>query len=286
MGTKVTKSYIKLNGALVDVSAGSPIAAVPDSGYDIVIGFIQSNMRGVADDYVASDQFSTDSNIYMWHHGSSSIIRAQEPMSTAETTTGMGASNTFLKDYAAESLANGRKLLIVNVARGGTGFTTPSTNTSGGSGLHWRYDLPDDSNNLALRSVVVSKAALAAAGPGSRYVAFLANHGSTDGTNNSPKATFKAYLQAWIPWVRNELNATTIPYVMMQMRPSLIAAETRHRNIADAQAETANELPLVGYALAPVGSEYARADVVHFNAAGMRIIGHNLYTEWKRLKNI
>ncbi len=286
MGTRVNQSYVKVAGSLVDISPGNARTPdVPQTGYDIVIGFIQSNMRGVADDYAASDQFDANLNVYMWHHPSSTIVPVQEPMSTAETTTGMGASNTFLKDYATQSLANGRKLLFINVARGGTGFTTPSTN-SASNGFHWRYDLADDSNNLARRALSIINNAVAAAGPGSRFVAFLANHGSTDGTNNTDKAIFKAYLKAWIPWIRTQLNSTDIPYVMMQMRPSLIAAETRHRNIADAQAETANELPLVGYALSPVGSQYARNDVVHFNAAGMRIIGHNLYDEWTRLKNL
>jgi hypothetical protein len=286
VGTQVTQSYIKLAGSLVEISPGNAKTPdVPETGYDIVIGFIQSNMRGVADDYAASDQFNSNLNVYMWNHSSSSIVPVQEPMSTAETTTGMGASNTFLKDYATQSLANGRKLLFVNVARGGTGFTTPSTN-SGSTGFHWRYDLANDSNNLARRSVDVINNAVAAAGPGSRFVAFLANHGSTDGSNNTAKATFKTYLQTWINWIRNELDSTDIPYVMMQMRPSLIANETRHRIIAEAQAETATELPLTGYALAPVGAQYARNDSVHFNAAGMRIIGHNLYDEWERIKNL
>lgn len=256
-----------------------PVAR-PDDGYDVIVAMIQSNMRGAATDYVASDQYPA--GVVMWNHATSQIVPAAEPQSNWDNFNGMGASNTFIKDWVQNRLAAGRKVLIVNTTRGGTGFTTPSSN-SFGSGFHWRYDLADDPNNLAIQARNAIRGALAAAGPNSRIVAFLANHGSTDGTNNTPKATFKGYLQAWINWIRGQLGATDVPYLMMQMRPSLIAAETRHKNIADAQAETATELPLVGYALSPNGTEYNKNDAVHFNAAGVRIIGHNLYAKYGEL---
>ncbi len=285
MGRRILHSYIKLAGNIVEVTGGTPgpidEPPVVTDAYDIVVGLIQSNMRGVATDYDSSDQFPA--GVYMWNHSTSTIVPATEPLSTPEVTVGMGASNTFLKDYAATSLANGRKLLMVNTARGGTGFTTPSTNTTS-SGFHWRYDLANDSNNLARRAVDAINAAVAAAGPDSRIVALIANHGSTDGSNNTPKATFKAYLQAWITWVRNELDVNDVPYVMMQMRPSLLV-ESRHLNLDNAQTETAAEMNLVGKATSPNGSQYNKADSVHFNAAGMRIIGHNMYTVWDGLAN-
>lgn len=249
-------------------------------GYDVVVGWIQSNMRGVATDWDTSDLYGPD--VYMWDHGSSTIVRATEPQSVPEPNTGMGASNTFLKDYAAGNLAPGRRLLMVNVARGGTGFTTPSTNSTGGAALHWRYDLADDANNLARRGVATVQAALDAAGPGARLVAFLANHGSTDGSNNTPKATFKGYLEAWISWMRVQLDAPTVPYVMMQMRPSLLG-EGRHNIIDQAQQEVAAASPFVAYAYAPNGAEFNRADSVHFNALGMRAIGHALHNAWQTI---
>jgi hypothetical protein len=185
----------------------------------------------------------------------------------------------------SQVLSPGRKVLIVNTTRGGTGFTTPSSN-SFGNAFHWRQDLADDANNLARRARDAVQTALAAAGPGSQVVAFCANHGSTDGTNNTAKATFKAYLQGWITWLRSELGVPDVPYLMMQMRPDLIAAETRHKNIADAQAETAAELSKVGYSLSPVGSSFYKADAVHFNAAGVRQIGHNLFDTWAAMSGM
>ncbi len=218
----------------------------------------------------------------MWNWLGQQMVRASEPLSTQDASGGMGAMNTFIKDYQAESLAPNRRILVVNTARGGTGFATPSTNPAG-TEFSWDRTRPNDNNNLARVAVAELKKIMALLSPESRIVAYLANHGSTDGTQNMPKAAFKASLQDWIGWLRSELNTPTVPYVMMQMRPNLIADETRHRIIAEAQAETAAELTDVGYALAPVGTPYYANDPVHFNAAGMRIIGHNLFDKFDTL---
>lgn len=250
----------------------------PEPGYDIIVPIIQSNMRGAATDFTVDDSDYPD-NVFMWQHASGTIVPAAEPQSNLDNHVSMGGSNTFVRAWAANRVPSNRSVLIVNVARGGTGFTTPGSNPFS-SAFHWRHDLADDTSNLARRGVDTIRAALVAAGPGARIVAVLANHGSTDGTNNTPKATFKAYLQAWITWLRTELEIPTVPYLMMQMRPDLAAAETRHRIIDEAQRETADELPYVGYAYSPVGSMYYKADVVHFNALGMREIGTRLYAQY------
>lgn len=249
-----------------------------DPGYDVIVPIIQSNMRGAATDYTTLDA-AYPGGVFMWDHATSTIVPATEPQSNLDNHVSMGGSNTFIRAWSEQKLAAGRQVLIVNIARGGTGFTTPCSNPFNNQ-FHWRPDLPDDANNLARRGAEAIQAALAAAGPGSRVVAFLANHGSTDGTNNTPKATFKGYLQSWIPWLRTELGVPTVPYLMMQMRPDLVANETRHRIIDEAQRETAAELPNVGYAYSPVGSAYYKADAVHFNAAGMREIGTRLFAQY------
>lgn len=254
--------------------------------YDVFGGVGQSHVAGAATDYDAGDQYPA--TVCMWNHLTSQIVPAIEPQSTPDNGTAMGATNTFLKDYAATFLPSGRKVLIVNVARGGTGFTLPSSNPAG-TGFHWRYDLPDDSNNLARRALATIQAALAAAGPGARFMGFLANHGSTDGTNKPADVTaadwkpvIKGYLSAWITWIRDQLDVPTAPYIMLQMRPSLIAAEPRHKAVDDAAQEVATELPYAVHVPSPVGSAYEKpTDSVHFNALGYRTIGHSMFDAWE-----
>ena len=279
MVDRIANHWYNQGGVKVQALLHAQATATP---FDVIVPIIQSNMRGVADDYVSTDQFN-DSRVKQWDWTGSAIAPAVEPLSTRETTTGMGASNTFIKDYLASSLPAGRNILVVNTARGGTGFTTPSTNTSGGSLLTWDRTAANDANNLALTTIAALQTIMAGLPSGSRIVAYLANHGSTDGSNNEPKATFKAQLQDWITYLRTQMSTPNVPYVMMQMRPDLIANENRHKIIDDAQTETAAEMAHVGKGVSPVGSTYYRSDSVHFNALGMRAIGHDLYSKWSPL---
>lgn len=244
----------------------------PDA-VDVIVGVIQSNIRGAATDYVTADQYNNPL-IEMWRWSDSRSVPAPEPMATRDTATGMGAMNTFVKAYAAAN--PGRRILVVNTARGGTGLTTPATNPAS-TAFTWNPAAVTDANNLAHSSVAALKAIMAGLPAGSRIVAYLANHGSTDGSNAALKATFKTLLTNWLTFLRTEMATPTVPYLMMQMRPSLLG-ESRHFNIDQGQLEIAATTPNVEHVLAPVGSEWAMPDSVHFNAAGVREIGTRLYT--------
>ncbi len=248
-------------------------------GYDIVVPIIQSNARGAATDYEAdtTDRYPDSVQMWLWPDGGN--LPAREPLPNLDAFDGMGIANTFVKDYAQHSLKDGRRVLVVNLARGGTGFSAPGTNDKGPK-LCWDHRAPDDESNLALRAVESLEKIRIQLGSGThRYVAFLANHGSTDGMNNLDKATFKAKLRDWISWLRQQLGAEQASYLMMQMRPDLVANELRHRLIDEGQAETAREMASarVRYVPSPNGPEYFNQDPVHFNAAGVREIGHRLY---------
>lgn len=248
-------------------------------GYDIVVPIIQSNARGAATDYQADGVDSYPDAVDMWVWAESRAMKAREPLPNLDTTAGMGVANTFVKDYVASSLKPGRRVLLVNVARGGVGFSTPGTNSRSPK-YCWDRGAPDDEYNLALRTVESLKRIRIQLGSGAhRYVAFLANHGSTDGSNHMDKTDFKYHLRDWITWLRQQLGAEQTPYLMMQMRPDLVLDESRHRIIDEGQLEISQEMAseAVRYVPSPDGAEYFRNDPVHFNAAGVREIGHRLY---------
>lgn len=252
-------------------------AGIPTANYDIILLVGQSNMRGAASDYDAGGVDKYPASIYqgVWTGNTiTGIVPATEPLLSQDAASGMGAGHTFATSWAANRLTAGRSVLVINAGRGGTGFSTPSSGDD--TAATWQVDAPDDGHNLAWNTVRATQAALALAGSGSRVVAVLANHGSTDGINNQPKATFKARLQAWIDFLRSQLSLPTVPYLMMQMRPSLFG-ENRHLIIDQAQQETAAEKPWTQFVASPNGSEYNKADAVHFNALGVRTIGNNLY---------
>lgn len=248
------------------------------SGAHVIVGLIQSNIRGAATDYIASDQYDNPLiEMYRWSDGK--LVPATEPMSTRDSGVGMGAMNTFVKRYAAAN--PGQRIVVINTARGGTGLTTPSTNTQG-TAFTWDPNAANDANNLARSSVTAINSLMAALPSGSKIVAFLANHGSTDGSNGTPKATFKTLMTNWLTFLRTQTNTPTVPYLMMQMRPSLLV-ENRHNLIDQGQQEIAAETPNVEHIPAPVGTEYAKDDSVHFNARGVREIGVRMYERFATL---
>jgi len=276
-------------GPLLDMGETEtpPGPTIPTTNFDIVVGFIQSNMRGRADDfdYPTTDFYRDD--VYQWDPVADAVIDAVEPAPVFEQTPYMGPMNRFSRSYVdAGRLASGRRLLLVNLAEGGTGVTLPDSN--GGIETWWPNETATKVD-LYQRALSELQVMWAAVGTGSKVVAVLANHGSTDGTNNTPKATFKARLYDVIQGIQGFLSAqgmaptSTTPYVMMQMRPDLIAAETRHKIIDDAQQEVAGEWPSVRWVASPVGDEYERADSVHFNAAGVREIGTRMFSVYNAL---
>lgn len=270
--------YARRDGQLVRVTRHA--AGIQPAPFKVIVALVQSNMEGPATDFTSADAYPP--GVMMWSHAGGAPVQAAEPTSTLRNVTGMGAGNTFVKDFHAQ-VPVGYRVLYVNLAIGGTGFTLPST-TPGTSTYTWDHTQPDNTSNLALRTRDRLQTILAALPPGSEIAAFIANHGSTDGINNTPKATFKALLVEWISWLRSELDVPDVPYVMMQMRPSL-RIEPRHANIDDAQREVAEEGYRIGYALSPTGEEYAKSstDAVHFNAAGLRLIGHSLFDAYEGL---
>jgi len=271
------------DGAKVEPAA----PAIPTGNFDVVVGFIQSNMRGRADDFdPATDTYRP--GVYHWNPTTNAVVRIDtEPagtLATFEQVPYMGPLNTWSRAYVdGGQLAAGRSLLVVNLAEGGTGVTLPDSN--GGNETWWPSETAAKTD-LYARAIAELQTLWAAIGAGSKVVAVLANHGSTDGTNNTPADVFTSRATEVIQSVQAFVYSAGMttdqaaPYVMMQMRPSLIAGETRHAIIDQAQQVMARTLPGVRYAYSPVGTEYERPDSVHFNAAGVREIGTRLYAAW------
>lgn len=278
MPTSTTLSRRSLLGAAIAAGLAGCANLSNSVGYDIVVPIIQSNARGAATDFDAGGVDAYPDRVDVWDWSHRRVEPAVEPLPNLDEFSGMGIANTFVKDYIAHDLPSQRRVLIVNAGQGGTGFTVPGTNVKGPS-YCWDRLAAGDQYNLARQTVQSLKQISAQVDGQSRFVAFLANHGSTDGTNRMDKEAFKAKLTDWIQWFRSELGASEVPYLMMQMRPDLVANENRHRRIDEGQAEVARDLASgrVMYATSPDGRGYFRDDSVHFNAAGVRDIGHRLY---------
>jgi hypothetical protein len=217
-------------------------------------------------------------------------IKAKEYLRHPDPTIAFGPINAFVAAFIAGGrLAANERLLIVPRAYGGTGFSRPDSNNPGevapfANSMTWQPSAltQSDSRNLFWGMVTAVNAAKALAGAGSTVVAIIHNAGSTDGINNVEKEPYRVLFLEFIDALRAQLGAT-IPFMMMQSRPSLMT-ESRHRFIDEVQQETAGvktggtKRPYTGYSFSPAGDEYkASGDVVHFNGAGYRLIGAGLY---------
>jgi hypothetical protein len=276
--------------APTDPTDPGPVDPVPTGGPLVVFGVGQSIVEGAAVDAAASDA-NYPSNVRMWHNPTSTIVPITEPISTLRGgTPGMSVLNTFVKDLAAANPT--RDIVVANFAWGGTGFTLPDSNVNQADPNSpvrtWNHLAPSTyttSNGvvhvvdrLSHGAVARMKQVLAAV-PGAQVAAVVANHGETDGINTAAKEVFRGHLIEWITWLRYQMGWTTVPFLMTQVRPDLITNEARFRNLDDAVKEITRRVPFTAQALSPVGTQFYRtADSVHFNAAGVREIGHRLYT--------
>lgn len=220
------------------------------------------------------------------------LVQAAEYLPHLDPSGGISPAQTFVADYiAGGQLPAGEDIVIIPAAYGGTGFTVPDSN---GNQMTWRADAPDDANNRLLYAIRAANAALALGANTSKLVAIIHNPGSTDGTNLNGAAgsdeTYRQYITAMIQTLRTAFGAS-IPMLIMQSRPALIAAETRHRMIDDVLRTItgvtlngggtpvpANKVAYTGYSPGPDGTQYNMGDAVHYNAAGIREHGHRLYS--------
>jgi len=273
-GSADVASGVAATGTGVITLTGSARAA---RDYDIVVLVGQSNMRGAAQDYDANgtDAYPATVDEITWSGNTlGGLSHAVEPLPTRDAGTGMGAGNTFAKRWANEK-GTGRRVLIINAARGGTGFSLPSTGDD--TAAIWDVDATNDSHNLAWTTISAVQDAITRF-PGSAVVAILANHGSTDGTNNLSRATMKARLERWIDTLRSQLGIPTVPYLMMQMRPDLISGQSNMKVIDDAQIDVTTERAHTAHGTSPNDSgSWVSGSSVHFNAVGDRTIGSGLY---------
>jgi len=169
---------------------------VKDFAFDIVIQAGQSNSEGYGQGPVAEPYVPTDSVWYM--HANGDMTVAEE----LDMGDPWGVSGNFSLPFAREyiqdgKLKNGRKLLILRAAVGGTGF----------SDNRWK---PGD--DLRERMLGLTKAALALNAE-NRLVAFLWHQGETDATLHAAREFYYGYLSGMVKEVRGDFNCPALPFL-------------------------------------------------------------------------
>lgn len=253
------------------VSAGGAASSV---GYDIVVLWGQSNIAGRHS--INAEQDAFDGTV--WQYGSNSsdaatyqrIVRAVEPLRHPDATTINGstprtsAAAYFAKSYS-KLLPNGRILLVVPVAVGGTSIVggTPTWQVGG--------------TNYAAAVARVNEAVAAAqlVYESSRVVGFVCGIGDTDADNAVSSAAFQSGFAATLAGLRSAITGASDAWcVMLGLCPEGIAnvsgyatIDAAHRALAGTQSK---------FVLVPGAAGYT-SDNVHYTVRpGLPIMGSAL----------
>lgn len=254
-----------------DSATGEALAAKieADSGLDLWLLLGQSNMSGRGTAFDARLD-PTDSRVLQF--GASGtyagvISQAVEPLAMVDTPSGIGPGLGAAR-WIAPYLKGGRRILLIPGAKGGT----PFRGASSPAGWTWKIDR-SDVTNLYAAAIAQTKAALAAAGPGSRIAGVLWVQGETDGDNNTSGPNYQADFDALIDGLRTTFALPNLPFVVGQMVPDYLATGTRtaidavHAATPTRKAHTAfaHGLPMSN-----------NADGNHYDAPGQRFLARSM----------
>ena len=161
--------------------------------FDIIIQAGQSNAEGYG--FGATEEpWEPDERVWYLNENFT-ISQAAEPVAVNDARTNFSLS--FAREYLKDGrLAEGRKLLIVRSAEGGTGFLDG----------HWK---PED--DMYLRMLELTRTALAL-NPGNRPVALLWHQGEQDAVQNASYEVHYGNLMTLVHGVR-ETFGDSIPFI-------------------------------------------------------------------------
>ncbi len=256
-------------------------------GYDIVLLAGQSNMTGsgtLAPENKWLDPWSP--RIYQFAGSganANTIIAGIDPLFHYVQAGSVGPGVGFGKEYL-KTVPNSRTLLFVPTARGATGFT-PRVDPSNSTSYSW--DPADTTAQVNLYNFTTAQmdAAIAAAGPNSRVVAFLWLQGEND-EGYLTQSQYAAKLDSLISGLRTRYGAT-IPFVLGQMLPDGIAATGANAvAINSAHIDTPRRNVLTAFAYGPSGSYNADTPPIHYSTAAQRILGKNFWDAYSNFAKV
>ena len=237
---------------------------VSDAGWDVLAGFGQSNMLDRNDAVDVAGEIPT---IFKWSGG------AIVPLSGDDTSPIAWAA----REYASTAAATGRRILVVNVSRGSSGFTSTSITPAPagytvGPGT-WDRTLTADPVNFATQAHDALIGALAAAGPTARLAMVAWSQGEQD-TELLTKSQYAAKVDDLLGWLRASAGHPAAPIVVGSLSEDWYVGASGRRAVCEALAETPKRLTRVGYSWGPAGlTQWDQP--IHWAWQGSRVRGRN-----------
>lgn len=261
----------------VDEMLASGISGV---GYDLILPGGQSNAKGTNTDYDVVNIDIPNDRIFTFAASgpdAGKIVPAVVPLRgiSIDPLGGMGIGFPFALQWLSR-IPSDRKILIVPVSAGGTGFAA-----NGSVAGRWTVADVAGTTNLFKLFVSQTKAALTAAGPNSRIVAMPWHQGEADSNVSATEVDYANNLDTLIRTFRSEVpEAKDAPFLVGQMAPERLRTQAGTAGVDAAHRHTPARVPLTGFAPSPDG--YSGGDNTHFNAAGQRILAQSYLEAYDR----
>lgn len=248
--------------------------APPEQPYLIVPVLGQSNAFGMGLGLDLSGPDRPHPRVHQWAMcgpSAGKAVLAVDPLIHEIPGKGVGFGLTFAKHLADET---GRTVLLIPGARGDTSFTPKN-------GYTWD---PADTRtrvNLYRRGVSAIDKALAAY-PGSEVAAVLWHQGESDVPLTSGPV-YRAKLDSLIADLRIRYG-TDLPMLLGGMAPEEMELSGRdYPKIHAVHVDTPARIPGTAFIPGPRNCVNSATDR-HYNAAGMRQMGHDMWTKFRQLR--
>jgi hypothetical protein len=238
----------------------------PDLGFDVIVLAGQSNMVG-RNGPIDPTLDVTNARILMYGFNGQTLVTAADPLDHQDetpNTVGMGLS--FAKLHLA-TLSPNRKIVLVPVARGNTGFN---------SGF-WRAGGAGDSPAIA--RVNATMAQTAGSGGINRLVAILWHQGEYDRTDI--QGQYEADLDTLIARWRSSMTGAgpTTPFICGD---TLVGGAQSSAAVSSALQATPTRTAYTGYA--PSTGLSSGGDNIHFTAASQREFASRYFSAFQSAK--
>lgn len=255
--------------------ASSPITAL-----HVFLAVGQSNMsgRGLPSGGTLDP---ADARIFQFGATTRAVVPATVPLDMHDTATGLSPATTFAREYLRTQPAN-VGVLLIPAAHGGTAFTTSTTveTWTPNTATNPAYDLP------ALAVAQFNEALTGAKALGYTVVAkgILWHQGESNGAMST--TTYASNLDALISYFRTQLGDATLPFVVGQMVPEGITANTGRDNVDKAHAATPSRVVRTGFGKATTNG-YNAGDTTHFSRVGIEFLGRTMHAAyWQAVANV
>lgn len=256
------------------MSGTAPPGAGHGAGHDLVVVLGQSNASGTNTDFTPGVLLDPRIDVFAaTGPDAGRIVAAREPFwpLLSHPPGGVGPGGPFAS-LLLPTLPGDRRVLVVPAAVGGTGFRTHGSHPG-----VWKVGLDvAGTPNLLTRAVAHARAALAAAGPGSRVRAVLWHQGETDGGRGRTEAEYAADLDELIAAFREQVpTAGRAPFLLGGLAPERLAAHPDHAGVVAAHEGTPRRVERTGYAPTPAG--HVNDGTTHLTATGQRLLAAGLF---------